>query len=206
MSFSNGDSGQRTRQQICREAARLMAEEGVIDHQSAKTKAVERLGLPAKSKLPDNREIEHALIEHLELFDRKALVERRRQWRASALEAMQLLADFNPKLIGPVLSGTITRYSAVQLLVSTSPETISIFLDDREIPYEQDQRRARLSTQDYIYLPTFHFLVDDVRFELICCESDSLSRTLLCPITGKPYRRAGINELTQLVADAGQPA
>lgn len=181
-----------------------MAEEGVIDHQSAKTKAVERLGLPAKSKLPDNREIENALIEHLELFEHKALADRRRLWRTSALEAMHILADFNPKLIGPVLSGTITRYSAVQLLVSASPETISIFLDDREIPYEQDQRRIRRSTQDYIYLPTFHFLVDDVRFELICSESDALSRTLLCPITGKPYRRAGIGDLKQLVGVAGQ--
>lgn len=176
-----------------------MAEEGVVDHQSAKTKAVARLGLPGKSALPDNREIESALVDYLELFDAAALASRRLEWRQTALEAMELLAGFEPRLIGPVLSGTITRFSAVQLLVDAGPEIISIFLHDHKIPFDQDQRRLRRSTKDYIYLPTFHFVVDDVRIELICVESESQGRTLLCPISGKPYLRANIRELQHLL-------
>ena len=72
-----------------------MAEEGVVDHQSAKAKAIERLGLPDNSARPDNREIESALSEYLQLFEAVELVERRKRWRETAIEAMRLLHDFN---------------------------------------------------------------------------------------------------------------
>jgi hypothetical protein len=199
VSFSSAETGQRTRQQISQEAARLMADEGVLDHQTAKTKAIERLGLPANAPKPDNREIEGALIDHLRLFDQEALIRRQRQWRQIALDAMRLLDAFRPKLIGPVLSGTITRFSKAHLLVIASPETISIFLDEREIPYDQNQKRMRQSTSGYRFLPTFQFVVDEVRVELICLESEAIGRTLLCPVTGKPVRRAGADELERLL-------
>lgn len=178
-----------------------MAEEGVLDHQSAKTKAIERLGLPENAARPDNREIEFALIEHLQLFEAKELGVRRKHWRQTALEAMKLLRDFSPQLIGAALSGTVTRFSRVQLLVATSPESIAILLHDHEIPFDQAQRRLRRSTKDHVYLPVFRFLVDDVNIEIICVETEARSRALLCPISGKPFQRAGLREVEQL-ADA----
>jgi hypothetical protein len=196
-SYSNSSS--RSRQEITREAARLMAEEGIIDHQSAKAKAIERLGLPENSARPDNREIENALGEYLELFEAVELPQRRKHWRETAIEAMRLFRDFNSYLIGPVLSGTITRFSRVQVLVITEPETISIRLQDNEIPYEQAQRRLRRSTKDYIYVQTFRFIVDEINVEILCVNSEALSRTLLNPIDGKPFRRAGLREVQQLL-------
>lgn len=175
-----------------------MAEEGVTDHQSAKTKAIARLGLPANAALPDNREIEHALVDHLELFDARELDQRRKRWRQTALEAMQIFVDFSPLAIGAVVSGAITRYSPVQLLLVTSPETISILLQDMEIPYDQVERRFRRSTRDTVFLPSFQFVVDDVRVELVCVSSDAMSRSLLCPITGKPFRCADIRKLQKM--------
>ena len=49
------------RQRISREAARIMAEEGVRDFHTAKRKATERLNLPEARHLPSNQEIEQAL-------------------------------------------------------------------------------------------------------------------------------------------------
>lgn len=189
--------GNRQRQQICQEAARLMAEEGVIDHQSAKQKAIERMGLPAKTELPDNECIESALAEYLNIFELDKLAGRRVLWRQTALQAMHMLAAFNPQLVGAVLRGTITRFSRVQILVDASPEQMAIFLHDQEIPYEQSQRRSRLTTREYCYLPTFLFVVDEITIEIDCADSQSLSRMLVCPVTGKPLRRASLGELTR---------
>jgi len=201
-SFSN--SASRTRQQITREAARLMAEEGVIDHQTAKVKAIERLGLPENSARPDNREIENALGEYLQLFEAVELIERRKRWRETAVEAMQLLRDFNTYLIGPALSGTITRFSRVQILVITQPEMVSILLRDNEIPYDQGQRRLRRSTKDYIYIQTFRFIVDEVNIEILCVESEATSRTLLSPVDGKPFHRAALREVQQMIGSTAR--
>jgi len=198
-SFAN--SASRIRQQITREAARLMAEEGIVDHQSAKTKAIERLGLPENAARPDNREIEMALDEYLQLFEAVELPLRRKRWRETAVEAMQLLREFNAYLIGPALSGTITRFSRVQILVISAPEYISILLRDNEIPYDQGQRRFRRSTKDYIYLQTFRFIVDEIDVEILCVESEASSRTLLSPIDGKPFQRAGLREVLLLLGD-----
>lgn len=176
-----------------------MAEEGVIDHQSAKAKAIERLGLPEKSARPDNREIENALVEYLELFEASELPQRRKSLRETAIDAMRLLQDFKSYLIGPVLSGTVTRFSRVQILAIAPPELISILLQDNEIPYDQGQRRLRRSTKDYITVQIFRFIVDEVDIEILCVESEAVSRTLLSPIDGKPFQRAGLNEVQQLV-------
>ena len=156
-----------------------MAEEGVIDHQTAKVKAIERLGLPENSARPDNREIENALGEYLQLFEAMELIERRKRWRETAIEAMQLLHDFNTYLVGPALTGTITRFSRVQVLVITQPELVSILLRDNEIPYDQGQRRFRRSTKDYVYIQTFRFIVDEVNVEIFCVESEATSPTTM---------------------------
>jgi len=195
---SIANSSSRTRQQITREAARLMAQEGVIDHQSAKSKAIERLGLPENSPRPDNREIESALAEYLLLFESAELSQRRDRWRKIALEAMRLLGEINCYLIGPALSGTITRFSRVQILSIATPEYISVLLHDNEIPYEQGQRRFRRSTKDYCYLQTFRFIVDEVTVEILCVETDAIGRTLLNPIDGKPFQRAGLRDLQEM--------
>lgn len=181
-----------------------MAEEGVVDHQSAKTKAIERLGLPENAARPDNREIEMALADYLQLFEAIELPQRGKRWRETAVEAMRLLHDFNTYLIGPALSGIITRFSRVQILVITAPESISILLQDNEIPYDQGQRRFRRSTKDYVYIQTFRFIVDEVDVEILCVDNEATSRTLLSPIDGKPFRRAGLREVQQLIDNTAQ--
>lgn len=177
-----------------------MAEEGFTDHHSAKFKAIERLGLAENSALPDNREIELALSEHLELFQPAELRERKIQWRSTALEAMRMLHAYSPQLTGPVLSGIITRYSRVQILVLASTEAISILLLDEKIPYDQQEKRWRRSTREQANLPAFRFLVDNVPVEIISLASDEYRRTLRCPISGKPISRANTDEVQRLAA------
>ncbi len=58
------------RRHIAYLAARLMAEDGVADYATAKVKAARQAGLGDAHQLPDNSEIEEALREYQELYQK----------------------------------------------------------------------------------------------------------------------------------------
>ncbi|CAK0779407.1 hypothetical protein CCP3SC15_640014 [Gammaproteobacteria bacterium] len=135
----------RMRRLIAQEAARLMEEEGISDHYAAKRKAAERLGAPETRNLPRNTEVEEARSEFLRLFQADTAPGRLRTLREAALRAMELLARFQPRLVGPILSGAVGIYSDIELhLFAETPEEVSLFLDEYRIPYEQEERRIRV--------------------------------------------------------------
>ena len=103
------------RQAIAREAARLMIEHGHEDYGFAKRKAAERFGVIDLAVLPKNTEIEEALAEHQRLFAPDAHASELSAMRNTALEAMRLLAEFEPRLVGPLLSGTATAHNDITL-------------------------------------------------------------------------------------------
>src|SRR5512145_1726535 len=90
------------RHAVAGEAARIMREQGVDDYLLAKRKAAERLGVTDASILPRNTEIEAALVAHQRLFAAERHESGLADLRRSALEAMRLMADFQPRLVGPV--------------------------------------------------------------------------------------------------------
>ena len=127
---------ERTRQVLAQEAARIIVNHGVRDYRLAKQKAAERLGVSARGALPGNPEIEAAVAEHLELFGGEDHADRLRLLRMAALGAMELLADFSPRLVGPVLSGTADGNSAVNLHVfADSPEAVALELEQIGVSY-----------------------------------------------------------------------
>ena len=95
------------RQAVAEEAARVMAEQGIDDFLFAKRKAAARFGVVDASILPRNTEIEAALFARRRLFadarHQGAIADLRR----SALQAMRLMAEFDPRLVGPVLTGVV---------------------------------------------------------------------------------------------------
>jgi len=65
--------------------------------------------------LPKNSEIESALAEYQRLFGGASHLEALHAQRHAALSAMRYLREFEPRLVGPVLSGTATLHTEVQL-------------------------------------------------------------------------------------------
>ncbi|MET0655894.1 MAG: hypothetical protein ABWY94_10035, partial [Pseudoxanthomonas sp.] len=94
------------RHRLAHEAARLMAEGGFRDYHQAKLKAAERLGIHDDASLPRNREIEEALRQYQRLFVGESQQQAVRLRREAAMRALEFLADFSPRLVGPVLEGT----------------------------------------------------------------------------------------------------
>jgi hypothetical protein len=141
---------------MAQESARIMVEEGVQDFRSAKRKAAIRLAVTDKAALPDNAEIEQALLDYQRLFhaDRQAL--RLRGLRETALEVMLFLARFRPRLVGPVLSGTAGPHADIGLhLFADTPMDVLLFLMEHRIPFDTTEHRLKLGNGDPVCLPAF---------------------------------------------------
>lgn len=126
-----------------------MAEDGITDYGAAKRKAARGLGAGDSDALPTNEEIETELRIWQSLYQEDEQRERVHDLRATALEVMQLLAEFNPYLTGSALDGTAGRYSAAELeLFADSSKDVEIALLSHDISYEvMDKRKPGLDSQ-----------------------------------------------------------
>lgn len=189
------------RSAVAQEAARLMAEHGIQDYLVAKRKAAERYGVAEGSLLPGNAEIEAALVAHQRLFGGTRHESSLQEQRRVALQAMQLLQQFGPRLVGPVLSGSATTFADIHLHVfSDSPEAVYLHLMDRRFEYEVFERRVRLTPERQILLPTVRFDIGDETIEAFVFARDGIRQAPISPVDGKPMRRAGIPEVSGLLA------
>lgn len=189
------------RHRLAHEAARLIAESGIRDYHQAKLKAAERLGIFDDASLPRNREIEDALREYQRLFQRDNLGNLR-QRREAALRAMEFFAEFEPRLVGPVLDGTADARSPVSLhLYSDDPDAAPRFLDQHLIPAEARERRLRLDRERSQDFPVWLFGAEDLTFDLTVLPLDVLRQAPLSNVDEKPMKRASAAQLRQLLAD-----
>ena len=132
------------RRHIAYIAARMMAEDGVADYATAKRKAAQQAGLSDANLLPDNQEIEEALRDYQDLYQKDEQPERLRELREVAVEVMREFDAFRPVLVGSVLSGTAGAHSDVNLqLFTDDPKTLTLFLVNRRYRFEEGSRRIR---------------------------------------------------------------
>jgi len=187
---------EETRQRISREAARIMAEDGVRDYHAAKRKAAERLNLPEARHLPSNQEIEQALTEHLQLFHARQLPQTLQHLRRLAVDAMRFLERFEPRLVGSLLSGNVTRYSEIQLHVAAdTPETVAFFLQEHGIPFEETSKRLRFGGDRSETVPVYGFFAEEIPVEVSVFSAITAREAPLSPVDGRPMKRAGLKEV-----------
>ncbi len=130
------------RKSIAALAGRLMAEDGIADYGQAKRKAARQLGAPDTEALPTNSEVEAELRTYQGLYQGEEQRARLHELRKKAVEAMRLLAPFNPYLSGAVLDGTAGRFAEIELeAYPDSAKELEISLLNRGIPFEQSNAR-----------------------------------------------------------------
>ena len=131
-----------TRASIASTAARLMAEDGITDFHLAKKKAARQLGLSDHTAFPDNAEVEAELRAYRSLYRDEEHDELLLTLRETALQLMELLADFRPYLTGSVLDGTAGPHSNIDILLfADSAKDVEIFLLNHDIDYEHVEPR-----------------------------------------------------------------
>lgn len=196
--------GGNVRRALAQEAARIMAQHGIHDFLTAKRKAAERLGVTDFSALPRNVEIEAALVEYQRLFDADTHTQTLQSQRRAALHAMHWLCQFQPRLVGPVLSGTATEHTDIQLhLFADCAENVTLQLMERGVAHEITARRVRLDADRIKAFPGLRFEMADRRIEVTVFPADGIRQAPVSPVDGKPMRRADTAELEALLESEG---
>jgi len=203
MNKRNASRTDNLRRALAQEAARIMVEHGIRDFLVAKRKAAERLGITDGSAvLPKNTEIEAALAEYQRLFRGGTHTETLHAQRLAALHAMRYLREFEPRLVGSVLSGTATEHSEVQLhLFADYAEAVAIKLVDEGIPHEVTEKRVKMSAERVLACPGVRFEVDDQSVEATVFPTDGIRQSPVSPVDGKPMRRANALEVEALLEE-----
>lgn len=178
-----------------------MSEQGLDDYYLAKRKAAERLGLSDQASLPRNAEIEAALVERQRLFDAQTHDKRIRQYREAAHNALLFFSAFSPRVAGTVLSGAVAIGSDLEIhLFAETVELVTMKLAENDVPYRLVDRRMRQSGNEYVRYPACRFIADDVPVLTILFPVDGVRQAPMCPVAGRPMRRADIRELETLIA------
>lgn len=192
---------QRMRARIAAAAARMMAEDGVEDFALAKRKAARQLGAEETQSLPRNEEIETELRAHQALYQGEEQRHRVHYLRERALEAMQLLSQFRPYLVGGVLKGTAGRYSDIDLqLFTDDSKEVELFLLNRNIRYDVSDLR-HFAGDRIRAVPVLKLDWLGVAVNLAIYTSNDERVTLRATFAGRPIERAGIPAVTQLLAN-----
>ena len=125
-----------SKREIAATAARLVVEEG-LEYGPAKRRALRDLGLPSRTALPGNDDVEAEVRDYIALFCADTQPAELKALRALACEWMVRMAEFRPHVGSAVWHGTATRLSDVYIqLFCDDSKSAEIALIDHHVDYE----------------------------------------------------------------------
>lgn len=191
------------RHQIALEAAHLIAEQSDLSYAQARNKAAKKLRCTDQRQLPENREIEQALKNHLQLFQPSEQAAQLRLLRESAVKAMQLFSLYHPRLVGPVLGGLANRHTPITLILfSDTVETVAISLMEWKIPCRQREVALDYSNKKRVMRSLFSFHAGEHQVELLVLPESDRHNLPLDPTEGRPQKGASLDQLLKLLESA----
>ena len=186
---------------LIEEAARVFCEDALTDYRAARDKAAGRLGLSLRDARAEVADIQAAVIRYQQLFGGRAYIERLAHLRQTAVKAMNLLADFEPRLVGAVISGAITESHRVQLhAFADKPETLDLLLEDRRIPFEVGERHYRYGDGREIDVAVLSFGDGEMGVDVAVFSERDVRRAPLSSVDQAPMKRLTLSEVEKLAA------
>jgi hypothetical protein len=189
------------RRHIAYIAARMMAEDGIADYGTAKTKAARQAGLADSAQLPDNHEIEEALREYQGLYQKEEQPAHLKRLREVAVKVMREFDEFRPALVGSVLSGTAGQFSDVNLqLFTDDSKLLTMFLLNKRYRFEEGSKKIRRGDR-YEAVSQITLEVDDTTVTLTVLDpGDERSSPRPRAEPGEMPQRARLAEVEALLA------
>ena len=176
--------------EIAATAARMVVEEG-LGFGPAKHRALKELGLPGRTALPTNEQVEAQVREYIEIFCADTQPQELRALREHALVWMERLAPFRPHLGGAVWHGWATRLSDIDLaLFCDDPKSAEIALINQNLRYEvQSQIGFHGQPVDVLSLHSFcRDLAEDIGVHLRIYDLQDLRGALVLDAQGRSPR------------------
>lgn len=122
--------------EIAASAAQWVVEEG-LEYGPAKRRALKAMGLPPKTALPNNDELEAQVRAYIEIYCADTQPLELMALRRHALMWMSRLTEFRPYLGGAVWHGTATRLSDIYLqLFCDDSKSAEIELINKGVEFE----------------------------------------------------------------------
>lgn len=186
------------RQLLVREAARLMYEDGVEQYLDAKRKAAKRVLGKHTKDLPSNGEISEELYNLAKFHNGNEHSQTLFKMRLLAMEVMELMEEFSPRLIGSVSTGRIREGSDIDIHVFTdSLELMQTYLEKLDWCYEIKQvwieKGGRPMEFNHIYL-VFEYPIELSVYPLNEIRVRGRSST-----DGKPIERLSVSKVRELI-------
>jgi hypothetical protein len=186
------------RERLAQESARLMIEHGIIDYGLAKRKAAQRLSVSSLGALPSNAQIEACLAERQRIFEGDGHADRLFELRNLALRVMDQLAAFEPRLAGPVLAGTATSASRVEVHVfATSAETVAVALHGYRLSH--CAQRYRYGGGRSMQVPAYRFRTEGATVITPVFPENGIREAPLSSIDRRPMARASRHDVEALL-------
>jgi hypothetical protein len=178
----------RERREVAIRAAALIADSALGFHEAKQRAAAEIFGrtIP-KAVMPDQFELEDALLEHLNLFDKEGHQARCQQLREACASLMSLLNEFRPFVTGAAWKGIVAEHAHGHLQVFNDDSKELCFLllnkglqfDSVEVPHFNRRNSfieaLSLQWQDWPFQISLYDS-DDLRGALITNERGQVER------------------------------
>ena len=191
------------RQRIALEAARILADQGYLSIADARRKAAMRLGCMKRQHLPDNQEIETALLEYQQLFQSQHQPAELKRLRELASTAMRSLTAFHPLLTGPVLTGSADAGTAIRLhLFSDTTEEVILLLLEQRIPWEESDVNINYSDGNSVRRPLLSFQAGETGIELLILPPLDRRNPPLSPLNRQPEKGASLIKVLKILEES----
>jgi hypothetical protein len=189
------------RERLAQESARLMIEHGIGDFGLAKRKAAERLAVSSLGALPSNAQIEACLHERQRIFAPAGFSDWILHLRRLALDLMLELESFEPRLAGPVLAGTATSTSRIELhLFAASAESVAFALERHGHRLSGCLQRFRFGGGRQVQVPGYRFQIDGADVMTPVFPENGIREAPLSSVNQRPMARASRREVEAMLA------
>ena len=188
------------RGRVAREAALLLYTSQEKEYKQAKKRAAETLGVRV---LPSNREVAEELdriAEEREGAQRKELLLRMRR---EAREIMEILEEFNPRLVGSVWRGTARQNSDIDIL-TFSQEPVQVLKQLQEHNFVAESSEWCSVTKEGRKEASFHIhllLSSGDGVEVVVRSLDCLGQPERCETYGDVKAGLNLEQLTKILKE-----
>ncbi len=203
MRSTRRNSSQSLRSDIAHAAARLVADGEAANFAVAKRKAADTLGLDNFRNMPENQEVHEALLIYQRLFEGEQWIRRIDAMRREARAAMTVMAQFRPRLVGPVLYGSACEHSPVTLHLYTDElESVTRFFHEHRINYRLTNTILKTGPNRREEFPSYVVINDGLEFDIVVFGEAFFAHPPMSSLNGRPYKRADIDALDKLIEES----
>jgi hypothetical protein len=115
---------------------------------------------------------------------------------------MRTFAEFEPRLVGPTLSGTATLEQGIRLhLFADDTRAIVFRLIDQGIPWQAHDRQHRYADGSRQLHPGFTFVAGEIPIELVVLPDRARRHPPLSRISERPERGLDLEGVQRLVRE-----